>query len=126
MCDERFREGPMEIQNEVAPITVTGTAVAEVRKYMEENGAPEDAGLRVGVLPGGCSGFQYGLNIEDEPADDDLVLEVNGLRLFVDPFSMQYLGGVEIDYVTTFQGSGFTFNNPNASGGCGCGSSFTV
>jgi iron-sulfur cluster assembly accessory protein len=93
---------------------------------MEENAATDEAGLRIGVLPGGCSGFQYGLNIEDEPAEDDLVLESNGLRLFVDPFSMQYLGGVEIDYVTTFQGSGFTFNNPNASGGCGCGSSFTV
>jgi iron-sulfur cluster assembly accessory protein len=116
----------METQNAVAGITVTPTAVAEVRKYMEENGAGEAAGLRVGVLPGGCSGFQYGLNIEDEPVEDDLVVEVNGLTLFIDPFSMQYLGGVEIDYVTTFQGSGFTFNNPNASGGCGCGSSFTV
>ena len=113
-------------QNAVSGISVTGTAVAEVRKYMEENGAGETSGLRVGVLPGGCSGFQYGLNIEDEAAEDDLILDVNGLRLFVDPFSMQYLGGVEIDYVTTFQGSGFTFNNPNASGGCGCGSSFTV
>ncbi|MEX0912781.1 MAG: iron-sulfur cluster assembly accessory protein [Gemmatimonadota bacterium] len=116
----------METQNTVAGITVTTTAVAEVRKYMEENGTTESAGLRVGVLPGGCSGFQYGLNIEDEPADDDLVVDANGLRLFVDPFSMQYLGGVEIDYVTTFQGSGFTFNNPNASGGCGCGSSFNA
>ena len=109
----------METQNAIAgAVSVTATAVAEVRRYMEENGAAENAGLRVGVLPGGCSGFQYGLNIEDEPAEDDLVLESNGLKLFVDPFSMQYLGGVEIDYVTTFQGSGFTFNNPNASGGC--------
>ena len=117
----------METQNAIAgAVNITATAVAEVRRYMEENSATESAGLRVGVLPGGCSGFQYGLNIEDEAAEDDLVLDVNGLRLFVDPFSMQYLGGVEIDYVTTFQGSGFTFNNPNASGGCGCGSSFTV
>jgi iron-sulfur cluster assembly accessory protein len=116
----------METQNAIVGITVTPTAVTEVRKYMEENGSTEGAGLRVGVLRGGWSGFQYGLNIEDEPAEDDLVVEVNGLTLFVDPFSMQYLGGVEIDYVTTFQGSGFTFNNPNASGGCGCGSSFTV
>jgi iron-sulfur cluster assembly accessory protein len=116
----------METQNTIVGITVTATAVSEVRRYMEENGAAETAGLRVGVLPGGCSGFQYGLNIEDEAAEDDMVVEANGLRLFVDPFSMQYLGGVEIDYVTTFQGSGFTFNNPNSSGGCGCGSSFTV
>ena len=108
------------------PITVTPTAVAEVRRYMEEQGATDHAGLRVGVLPGGCSGFQYGLNIEDEAGEDDMVLESNGVKLFVDPFSLQYLTGVEIDYVSTFQGSGFTFNNPNASGGCGCGSSFTV
>ena len=116
----------METTQNAAGVTVTPTAVIEVRRYMEENGAGDMSGLRVGVLPGGCSGFQYGLNIEDDPAEDDLVVETNGLRLFVDPFSMQYLGGIEIDYVSTFQGSGFTFNNPNASGGCGCGSSFTV
>lgn len=116
----------METQSTVSPISLTATAATEVRRYMEEQGVAETAGLRVGVLPGGCSGFQYGLNIEDEAAEDDLVLDANGVRLFVDPFSMQYLGGCEIDYVTTFQGSGFTFNNPNASGGCGCGSSFTA
>ena len=109
-----------------SPIVLTATAAGEVRRYMEEQGAAENAGLRVGVLPGGCSGFQYGLNIEDEAGEDDMVLEAEGVRLFVDPFSLQYLAGVEIDYVSTFQGSGFTFNNPNASGGCGCGSSFTV
>ena len=116
----------METTRTTTGVTVTATAADEVRRYIEENGAGETAGLRIGVLPGGCSGFQYGLNIEDAAAEDDLVLDCNGLRLFVDPFSMQYLDGVEIDYVTTFQGSGFTFNNPNASGGCGCGSSFTV
>jgi iron-sulfur cluster assembly accessory protein len=116
----------MDTQNTMTAVNLTPTAVSEVRRYMEENGSGEEAGLRIGVLPGGCSGFQYGLNIEDEAAEDDVVLESNGLKLFVDPFSMQYLSGVEIDYVTTFQGSGFTFNNPNASGGCGCGSSFTV
>jgi len=116
----------MDTQQMTAVVSVTPTAVAEVRRYMEENGAAATAGLRIGVLPGGCSGFQYGLNIEDEANEDDVILEANGLQLFVDPFSLQYLSGVEIDYVTTFQGSGFTFNNPNASGGCGCGSSFTV
>jgi iron-sulfur cluster assembly accessory protein len=108
------------------PVNLTATAASEVRRYIEEQGAAESAGLRVGVLPGGCSGFQYGLNIEDEAGEDDMVLESEGIRLFVDPFSLQYLNGCEIDYVSTFQGSGFTFNNPNASGGCGCGSSFTV
>jgi iron-sulfur cluster assembly accessory protein len=107
-------------------ITVTPTAVAEVQKFMEDQGAESTAGLRVAVLPGGCSGFQYGLNIEDDAQDDDDILESNGVRLFVDPFSGQYLDGVEIDYVTTMMGSGFTFKNPNASGGCGCGSSFTA
>jgi iron-sulfur cluster assembly accessory protein len=107
-------------------ITVTPSAVAEVQKFMEEQGAADTAGLRVAVLPGGCSGFQYGLNIEDEPQNDDDVVDLNGIRLFVDPFSGQYLDGVEIDYVTTMMGAGFTFKNPNASGGCGCGSSFNA
>ncbi|CAN5831992.1 iron-sulfur cluster insertion protein ErpA [soil metagenome] len=116
----------MDTQQATELLTVTLNAVNEVRRYIDENGAAETAGLRVGVLPGGCSGFQYGLNIEDDAGEDDMILESNGLRLFVDPFSVQYLTGVEIDYVTTFQGSGFTFNNPNASGGCGCGSSFNA
>jgi iron-sulfur cluster assembly protein len=107
-------------------ITVTPNAATEVQKFMSEQGAADTAGLRVAVLPGGCSGFQYGLNIEDEPQDDDEILSADGVRLFVDPFSGQYLDGVEIDYVTTMMGSGFTFKNPNATGGCGCGSSFTA
>lgn len=108
-------------------INITPTAVTTVQKFIEEQGEDtQAAGLRVAVLPGGCSGFQYGLNIEETPADDDEILEMEGLRLFIDPFSAQYLEGVEIDYVTTMMGSGFTFRNPNASGGCGCGSSFTV
>jgi iron-sulfur cluster assembly protein len=107
-------------------ITVTPTAVTEVQRFMQEQGAAETAGLRVAVLPGGCSGFQYGLNIEDGSQEDDEIMESNGLRLFVDAFSVQYLDGVEIDYVTTMMGSGFTFKNPNATGGCGCGSSFTA
>lgn len=107
-------------------ITVTPTATTEVQRFMEEQGTTQTAGLRVAVLPGGCSGFQYGLNIEDESQDDDEIMEANGLRLFVDPFSVQYLDGVEIDYVTTMMGAGFTFKNPNANGGCGCGSSFTA
>jgi len=115
-----------QTQTSQSPVNLSPTASAEVKKYMEEQGSGENAGLRVGVLPGGCSGFQYGLNIEDDAGEDDMVLESEGIRLFVDPFSLQYLNGTEIDYVTTFQGSGFTFNNPNSSGGCGCGSSFTV
>ena len=108
-------------------LTLTPTAVSKVQTFIEEQGASAaDAGLRVAVLPGGCSGFQYGLNIEDAPEADDEVLDLSGVRIFVDPFSVQYLDGVEIDYVTSMMGSGFTFTNPNATGGCGCGSSFTA
>ena len=107
-------------------INLTPTAVSTVQQFLQEQGAEDGAGLRVAVLPGGCSGFQYGLNIEDAPENDDEILDVEGLKVFIDPFSAQYLEGVEIDYVTTMMGSGFTFKNPNASSGCGCGSSFTT
>lgn len=107
-------------------MTLTSTATAKVQDFIQEHGSVGEVGLRVAVLPGGCSGFQYGLNIEDAPEADDEVLELGGVRVFVDPFSAQYLEGVEIDYVSSMMGQGFTFKNPNASGGCGCGSSFTV
>lgn len=108
-------------------LTVTPAAAVEVRKFMEaEAVSGEQGGLRVSVQPGGCSGFKYSLVIEDKNADDDFVLDNEGFKVFVDPFSAQYLSGVTIDYVTSMQGSGFTFKNPNATGGCGCGSSFTA
>lgn len=108
-------------------LTLTEKAAAEVAKFMEaEQLSGESAGLRVSVLPGGCSGFKYSLNIEERSLEDDLVLESAGVRVFVDGFSAQYLNGVTIDYTSSMQGSGFTFNNPNATGGCGCGSSFTA
>ncbi|MGH7721165.1 MAG: HesB/IscA family protein, partial [Gemmatimonadaceae bacterium] len=91
-----------------------------------EGVAESQGGLRVSVQPGGCSGFRYGLLIEEQAAEDDLILDHEGFRVFVDPFSAQYLNGVTIDYVSSMQGSGFTFKNPNATGGCGCGSSFTA
>ncbi len=106
---------------------VTEAAASEIKKFMAgEEGLPETAGLRVRVVPGGCSGFQYSLNIEEESRQGDHVLDQHGVRLFVDMFSAQYLNGVEIDFVNSVMGSGFTFKNPNATGGCGCGSSFTV
>ena len=108
-------------------LNVTEPAAAEIKKFMtSEEGLPETAGLRVRVVPGGCSGFQYSLNIEEESRQGDFVLEEKGVRLFVDMFSAQYLNGVQIDYVTNVMGSGFTFTNPNATGSCGCGSSFTA
>src|SRR5436305_14977659 len=106
---------------------VTEPAAGEIKKFMtSEEGLPETSGLRVRVVPGGCSGFQYSLNIEEESRANDTIIESHGVRLFVDMFSGQYLNGVEIDYVTNVMGSGFTFKNPNATGGCGCGSSFTA
>ena len=108
-------------------LSVTEPAAEEIKKFMSgEEGLPETAGLRVRVVPGGCSGFQYSLNIEEESRQGDFILDEKGVRLFVDMFSAQYLNGVQIDYVTNMMGSGFTFTNPNATGSCGCGSSFTA
>lgn len=108
-------------------LVVTPPAVEEIKKFMEgEDDLPKTAGLRVRVVPGGCSGFQYSLNIEEESRQGDHVIDRDGIRLFVDMFSAQYLTGITIDYVTNMMGSGFTFENPNATGGCGCGSSFSA
>ncbi len=108
-------------------VVITPVAAVEVRKFMEAEGVTaEQGGLRVSVMPGGCSGFKYGLVIEDKVGDDDLVVGNDGFNVFVDPFSAQYLSGTVIDYVTSMQGSGFTFKNPNSTGGCGCGSSFSA
>ena len=108
-------------------LNVTENAASEIKKFMAgEEGLPETAGLRVRVVPGGCSGFQYSLNIEEDSRQGDYVLDIKGVRLFVDMFSAQYLNNVEIDYVSNMMGSGFAFKNPNATGSCGCGTSFTA
>jgi iron-sulfur cluster assembly accessory protein len=107
-------------------LSVTDSAVAEVKKFIVAEGIADTAGLRVRVVPGGCSGFSYSLNIEEESQTGDNVIESNGLKVFVDPLSVQYLNGIEVDYVNSVMGSGFTFNNPNSTGSCGCGSSFSV
>ena len=118
---------PQQAQSTGFNLTLTDRAAEEVQKFIAQEQVPvEVAGLRVSVLPGGCSGFKYSLNIEERPLDDDMVVAVNGVRVFVDGFSAQYLTGVTVDYVSSMQGSGFTFSNPNATGGCGCGSSFTA
>lgn len=114
-------------QQPTITLSITDRAGEQVKRFMEQEKVPaESAGLRVAVLPGGCSGFKYGLNIEEKPFDDDIILDTNGVKVFVDAFSAQYLAGVTIDYVSSMQGAGFTFSNPNSTGGCGCGSSFTV
>jgi len=108
-------------------VNLTERAAEEVRKFIAAEQVPvETAGLRVSVLPGGCSGFKYSLNIEERALEDDMVIETAAVRILVDGFSAQYINGVTIDYTSSMQGSGFTFHNPNASGGCGCGTSFSA
>ena len=108
-------------------LDVTESAIGEINNFMAgEEGLPQTAGLRVRVVPGGCSGFQYSLNIEEDSRQGDFILDQGGVKLFVDMFSAQYLNGVKIDYVSGVMGSGFTFTNPNATGSCGCGTSFTA
>jgi iron-sulfur cluster assembly accessory protein len=108
-------------------LTVTENAAEEIKKFLAgEEDLPETAGLRVRVVPGGCSGFQYSLNIEEESKSGDFILDKYGIKLFVDMFSAQYLNGITVDYTSNMMGSGFTFDNPNATGGCGCGTSFSA
>ena len=108
-------------------INVTSIAAEKISELLTDEGKPS-AGLRVFVQGGGCSGFQYGLMIEEsEPtADVDRVVESNGVRLFVDPISVRNLKGAEVDFVDNLSGGGFTIKNPNAKSTCGCGSSFSV
>jgi iron-sulfur cluster assembly accessory protein len=104
-------------------VSLSDAAAAKLRDLTKEETNPE-IGLRVYVYSGGCSGFRYGMMLEDQPTPDDRVLTANGLRVYVDDKSIPLLMGSEIDYVDTLMGAGFTVNNPNAVAACGCGSSF--
>ncbi|MBN1610695.1 MAG: iron-sulfur cluster assembly accessory protein [Polyangiaceae bacterium] len=104
-------------------ISMTRLAAEKVHEVAEAEGLTGQ-GLRLRVLGGGCSGFRYDLHFEDEPTELDERFESNGVELYVDPLSFQYLDGTEIDFVEGVDGSGFKFGNPNVSGTCGCGSSF--
>ena len=107
-------------------ITVTESAAGKIRELLSEEGKLE-SGLRVFVQGGGCSGFQYGLMIEESgQGAGDQVYESHGVKLFVDPISVRYLNGAEVDFVDTVTGGGFTIKNPNATSTCGCGSSFST
>jgi iron-sulfur cluster assembly accessory protein len=106
------------------PIALTPKALEMVKDAMQQEGLAGH-GIRVGVMGGGCAGFQYSMDFEKEPRDGDLAFEQEGVRFFVDPMSSMYLQGVTIDYVVGLQGAGFKFLNPNARTTCGCGSSFS-
>ena len=104
-------------------VSLTDAAAAKLAELTKDETSPE-IGLRVYVYSGGCSGYKYGMMLEDQPTADDNVLSANGVRVYVDATSVALLQGSEIDYVDTLMGAGFTVNNPNAVTGCGCGSSF--
>lgn len=107
-------------------ISLSEKARLEVAKIMAANNIPDTYGLRVGVKGGGCSGLSYSLGFDKEPREGDKTLKIDGVQLFIDPKSLFYLSGTQLDFTDGLNGRGFVFNNPNASKTCGCGSSFGV
>jgi iron-sulfur cluster assembly protein len=108
-------------------ITVTDRAIARIRAAMAKEGiSPEDGGLRLGVMGGGCSGLSYSIRFDSQPRERDRVFTYDGVRVFVDPKSILYLNGMILDYEETLMRQGFNFINPNSRKSCGCGSSFTA
>lgn len=108
-----------------APLVFTDNAAAKVKQLIDEEGNL-DLKLRVFVTGGGCSGFQYGFTFDEAVSDDDTSMQKNGVTLLIDPMSLQYLGGAEIDYQEGVEGAQFVIKNPNATSTCGCGSSFSA
>jgi iron-sulfur cluster assembly protein len=111
------------IEQQPTVLNLTDAAAMKLRELTKEEANP-DIGLRVYVYSGGCSGFRYGMMLEDQPTPEDDTLEANGVKVYVDKQSIGVLAGAQIDYVDTLMGAGFTVNNPNAVSACGCGSSF--
>jgi len=107
-------------------LRITAAAAQAVRQAIEDEKMPGDIYLRIGVKGGGCSGLSYALSFETERLSDDIVIEQEGVRLLLDPKSEGVLRGTELDYTSGLNGKGFVFNNPNATGTCGCGNSFSV
>ena len=117
---------PMPLSIPQAPptlVTISDAAASKLRELTAEEANPQ-VGLRVYVYSGGCSGYRYGMMLEDQPTAEDVTVQANGFNVYVDRESTQYLEGSEIDYLDTLMGAGFTVNNPNAVSACGCGSSF--
>jgi iron-sulfur cluster assembly protein len=117
---------PSAPPQEDVPVTLTPKAVQMVKITREQEGIDPSHGLRVAVRGGGCSGFEYALDFENEARESDWVYEQGDLKVYIDAVSARYLQGTSIDYVLGNTGAGFKFNNPNAVGTCGCGSSFAV
>ena len=107
------------------PLNLTPTALTKVREIMAQQN-PVPAGLRIGVVGGGCSGFSYSMSFENNAGMMDKTFNFDGLKVYVDATSIMYLNGCVVDYVETMEGAGFKFENPNVKSTCGCGSSFSV
>lgn len=116
---------PLQTKVEPKAVIFSDAAAAKVKTLMEEENNP-NLKLRVFVDGGGCSGFQYGFEFDENRADDDTQVENDGVFMVIDATSMQYLGGSEVDYLEGLEGSRFVINNPNAKSTCGCGSSFSI
>src|ERR1700727_2132127 len=114
-----------EVTKKAPPVTLTPNAVTKVKEIMGQQ-TPVPAGLRIGVVGGGCSGFSYSMQFENGSGMMDKTFEMDGLKVFVDATSVMYLNGCIVDYVETLEGAGFKFENPNVKSTCGCGSSFSV
>jgi iron-sulfur cluster assembly accessory protein len=111
------------IDAQATVVSLTDAAATKLRELTKDEASPE-IGLRVYVYSGGCSGYRYGMMLEDQPTADDNVLTASGVRVYIDNSSVGLIQGSSIDYVDTLMGAGFTVNNPNAVAACGCGSSF--
>ena len=126
--NEVIGKSPVQEQKEEAKVNisdvklnVSDNAAEKIKALMEQE---NKQGLRISVQPGGCSGYKYGMELEDKPTDNDVIIKEKGIKIFVDKKSMQKLNGSNVDYVDSLQGAGFKIENPSATKTCGCGSSF--
>jgi len=116
---------PAEVEVKTQPVILTDNAIAKVKEIMAQQN-PVPAGLRIGVVGGGCSGFSYNMSFENAQGMMDKTFNFDDLKVFVDATSVMYLNGCVVDYVETLEAAGFKFENPNVKSTCGCGSSFSV
>jgi iron-sulfur cluster assembly accessory protein len=121
---EIHKENPQGPEN-LSALRLTDRAIQQIKSILQREKL-EGHGLRITVVGGGCSGFSYKLDFDKEKKPGDTILEMDGLKVYVDELSVKYLAGTVIDYVSGLYGAGFKFTNPNASGTCGCGTSFSA
>ncbi len=112
------------MNTETIPVTLSESAAKRINEIVADE--PKTKILRISVEGGGCSGFQYKFDLVESSANDDLVLERSGATVVIDPVSLQFLGGAEIDFVDDLMGASFQIKNPNATASCGCGTSFSI